>query len=426
MLIEFSVKNFRSIKDVQTLSMAANPKTEYQETNTFDSGVKSLPRLLRSSIMYGPNASGKSNIILALNFMQFFVLHSQAQQQGQPIPTSPFMLNTETRNEPSEFEVHFVQNGTRYQYGFRANTTQVMAEWLVAYPNNRPQRWFERSFNVETNEEEWEFSNLFLGGSRRQFWRDTTRSNALFLSTAIQLNNEQLRPVFDWFQQKLAIILPSSLINQDISIKLCSDDAGCDQMMQFMNTADINIAGVEVRKAPFKAEILPLDMPEILREKIISDMKDKEMANIRFHHLADNGEIVAFGLEEESHGTQKIFWMAGPILDVLAKGRILVVDELDTNLHPLLLEYLVKLMHNNSLNKNNAQLIFATHNTTILDCPDIRRDQFWFVEKQIDNSTKLYPLTDFSPRKKEARERGYLKGRYGALPIIRGGLLYAE
>ena len=147
------------------------------------------------------------------------------------------------------------------------------------------------------------------------------------------------------------------------------------------------------------------------------------MTKISFYHKADNGERVPFGLENEFHGTQKLFWLAGPWFDVLSKGRVLVVDELDTNLHPLLLDFLVQLIHNNNLNEKNAQLIFATHNTSILASNDIRRDQFWFVDKRRDSSTKLYPLTDFSPRKKEARESGYLKGRYGALPIIRGGLL---
>jgi AAA15 family ATPase/GTPase len=197
---------------------------------------------------------------------------------------------------------------------------------------------------------------------------------------------------------------------------------GHARMMDFMNAADINIDGIEVQKKSFAPDMLPPDMPDPIREVLLRDLKNKKMANVRIRHLGESGDSVEFGLGDESDGTQKLFWIAGPWMDVLEKGRVLVIDELDTHLHPVLVHFLVGLMHGSGTNPQNAQLLFTTHNTSLLDDDSIRRDQFWFVEKKADNSTSVYPLTDFHPRKKEALERGYLKGRYGALPIIRKGM----
>jgi len=421
-LIEFSVENFRSIRERQTLSMAASASGHLRDSNTFSTDMKALPHLLRSAIFYGPNAGGKSNLVKAFHVMQWIVLNSQAQQQGQAIPVVPFRLSSVTAGKPTEFEVQVIQDGVRYQYGFAASPERVHSEWLIAYPQGRPQRWFDREFNAENGADEYEFSPLFHGGARRQLWKDTTRGNALFLSTAIQLNNEQLRPLFSWFKDRLAVVLPNTQFREEFSLRLFEEKGGQERMMDFMNAADINIAGIEVQKKNFVPEMLPPDMPEPLRDVILRDFQDKKMANIRIRHLGEGGEVVEFGLGDESDGTQKLFWIAGPWMDVLAKGRVLVIDELDTHLHPVLMHFLVGLMHGSGMNPQNAQLLFTTHNTSLLDDDSIRRDQFWFVEKKADNSTSVYPLTDFHPRKKEALERGYLKGRYGALPIIRKGM----
>ena len=422
MLIEFSVGNFRSVRERQTLSMAASASADLRDSNTFSTDIKALPRLLLSAILYGPNAGGKSNLVKAFHVMQWIVLNSQAQQQGQVIPVVPFRLSSEMAGKPSEFEVHIIQDGVRYQYGFAASTERVHSEWLIAYPQGRPQRWFDRAFNTETGADEYEFSPLFHGGTRRQLLKETTRGNALFLSTAIQLNNEQLRPLFSWFKDRLAVVLPGAQFRQDFSLRMFEEEGGHARMMDFMTAADINIAGIEVQKKNFGPEMLPPDMPEPIREVILRDLQDKKMVNIRIRHLGEGGEVVEFGLGDESDGTQKLFWIAGPWMDVLVKGRVLVIDELDTHLHPLLVRFLVSLMHGSGTNPKNAQLLSTTQNTSLLDDDSIRRDQFWFVEKKADNSTSVYPLTDFHPRKKEALERGYLKGRYGALPIIRKGM----
>jgi uncharacterized protein len=422
MLIEFKVTNFRSLHTTQTLSMVAGTGTEHKEQNTFLSGLSSLPNLLRSAAVYGPNAAGKSNLFRAMLFMRNFVLTSQALQEGQNINVVPFRLNSKSRTEPSEFEVTFIQDKMRYQYGFAVNNTRVTNEWLLAYPAGRPQRWFERKFDLQKNSDEWYFGSKFSGPRPMlDVWQKATRQNGLFLSTAIQLNNEQLKPVFNWFQQKLAVVLSSGEINLQFSIEQCTSEEGKKRIMEFMNSADISILGIELKKTPFSPEILPPNLPQEIKELCIKDMQGKELSNVRFlHKTIDSSDIVSFDISDESGGTQKLFTFAGPLLDVLARGRILFVDELDTSLHPLMVRFLINLIHNTEINRNKAQLVFTTHDTSVLDTDIFRRDQVWFVEKDTESASRLYPLSDFSPRKGEALERGYLKGRYGALPYMGG------
>lgn len=404
MLIEFSVTNFRSIRETQTLSMAASKyDKELVETNCTETPVSGLPRLLRSAVIYGPNAAGKSNLLKALGFMKNFVLQSHSLQEGESIDVVPFALAVDTKHEPSEFEIFFIQDSIRYQFGFAANGHLVTKEWLYSYPKGRVKRLYERAYDPATNDYKWYDPSL---NGPKELWKKSTRKNALFLSTAIQLNSEQLKPVFNWFQTGLQVVFPSGEISLHNSVTQCATDEGRENIMEFMNAADLSIAGIEVHRA-----VTTLDT--------VNEQSPKDRPSlIRFQHKSDTGELLTLNFSEESDGTQKLFSYAGPLLDVLAIGRLLVVDELDTSLHPLMVRFLISLVHNPAINKHNAQLIFTTHDTSVLD-PDLyRRDQIWFVEKAKDQSSRLYPLSDFSPRKGEALERNYLHGRYGALPFI--------
>jgi AAA15 family ATPase/GTPase len=351
--------------------------------------------------------------------MQSFVLESHSLQEGQTIKTVPFALNERSQNEPCEFEIFFLQDNVRYQYGFAANRMRVTKEWLLAFPEGKAQRWYEREYDATEDKDKWYFGSKFSG--RRQLWQEATRKNALFLSTAIQLNNEQLKPVFSWFQNKLVSILPGAPINLKFSIDQCASAEGTLRIMDFMNSADIGISGIEVKKIPIppmKSEMLPPDMPQPIKEKILLEMQGKELPDIQFLHKMDTGESVPFRFSDESDGTKRLFAFAGPWLDVLAKGRILFVDELGTSLHPLMVRFLLGLIQNQEINRYNAQLIFTTHDISVLDTDILRRDQIWFVEKDPKQASRLYPLSDFKPRQGEALEKGYLKGRYGALPFI--------
>src|SRR5574341_1542105 len=166
MLIEFSVTNFRSLKDTQTLSLAASRYfREMEDQNCFETGIRGLPKLLRSAVIYGPNASGKSNLISSAAFMKYMVINSAGKiQEGEEFDIVPFLLDQTSKDKESEFEVIFIEEGIRYQYGFALNKRRVLREWLIAYPEGRPQRWFDREYDPQTNEDTYEFGSKFLGG----------------------------------------------------------------------------------------------------------------------------------------------------------------------------------------------------------------------------------------------------------------------
>jgi uncharacterized protein len=421
MLIEFSVSNYRSILDRQTLSMAASSAKELESLNTITADTEgAMPRLLRSTVLYGPNASGKSTLIQALRFVKNQVLNSQKESQaGDAIDVTPFKLTAASRVADSDFEVTFVEQGVRYQYGFCCNQQRFTEEWLIAYPLGRAQKWFHRVFDAEAGQDAYKFSTAFLGGKvRHRLWQEQTRPNALFLSTAVQLNNEQLQAVFMWFKDRLRVVVDSAHgLNPSYTIKRCSQDEDRQRVVAFMNSADLSIADIQLKESQFSVDAFPKDMPAVIREKLMKDFEGKHLLEPRFLHKDVNtNESVEFDESEESEGTQALFAFAGPWLDVIENERVLVVDELDTSLHPLVVHHLVKQLHHEG---TKAQLIFTTHDTTLLSQKLLRRDQVWFLEKDAKSATRLYPLSDFSPRDNEAIERGYLNGRYGAIPFLR-------
>ncbi len=414
MLIELNVTNYRSFLNTACLQMTAGSTDDLRDQNTFVPPIKGVPNLLRSSVIYGPNASGKSNLLKALFFMKQFVLASAKGQEGDAIAVSPFLFDMQSQTEPCEFEVLFIAGGVRYQYGFSADTARVTHEWLLAYPEGRAQRWFERVWNVDARQYEYYFGSKFTG--KKRIWQDATRSNGLFLSTAIQLNNEQLKPVFYWFHN-LVVIRHQDIIDPGFSMLQCLTEHGREQILKFMNAADLSIDTIKCESKEFTEEELPLNIPTEVKAKLLGS--GKKMTRVFFgHQVGDTGQMAWLPIEEESDGTKKLFAYAGPWLEGLQHGRVFLVDELDNSLHPYMVRYLLKLIHNTETNKNGAQLIFTTHDTTILDQKIMRRDQIWFIEKDEQNGSSLYPLSDFKPRKKEALEKGYLQGRYGALPYI--------
>jgi len=418
MLVEFTVKNYRSIKDEQVLSLAKAKGDELEDSNCFTPDAPSSVPLLRSAAIYGANAAGKSNIIHAMMEMESIVRNSaSSNQEGDEISVTPFLFDDDSPSEPSEFEMVFISEGVRYQYGFAATKYNVVEEWLIAYPKGRPQRWFSRSFNSKTKLSEYKFSDYLTG--QKSVWQSATRTNALFLSTAVLLNSEQLKPVFNWFKKRLR---PTDVggWGPSFTATLCDEAVTKKRVLSFLKAADFDIHDIKVDKQKFDLEMLPDEIPESARESIIKELKEKEFLDIKTIHKTASNKLVLLNFEEESDGTQQFFSFIGPWLDTLKNGYILVIDELHDSLHPKMVKYLVGLFNNSKTNPKNAQLIFTTHETSILNQDVFRRDQVWFCEKDKSQATSLYPLTDFSPRKdRENIEMGYLSGRYGALPYVR-------
>ena len=414
MLVEFRIKNFRSLRDEQVLSLVASRDKTLQQTHTLATGLKAAPSLLCSAVVYGANASGKSNLIKAMQYMRGVVAESATViQPGQTYAVQPFRLDAQSAKEPTGFEVTFIVDGVRYQYGFAMTSQRIVSEHLLVYKAFKPQRWFERHFNEASGKDIYNFGPGLKGS--RTLWEGATRPNALFLSMAVQLNSEALRPVFDWFVNGLVIFNEQAQLSQQVSIQMLKQPDGRKQICDFLSAADVSIADIEVvtRKVPGQA--VHVDLVAGKTEVRTEEMEEHQL---RFSHVTGQGKAV-FDLTEESNGTRNLLFLAGPVLEILRKGQTLVIDELDTSLHTLLVRELVRLFHLPEINTGGAQLIFTTHDTSLLDAPDLfRRDQVWFVEKDRDQTSALVSLSEFSPRKNEALERGYLMGRYGGVPLL--------
>jgi hypothetical protein len=312
---------------------------------------------------------------------------------------APFKLG-DSDEAPCEFEIVVFIDNVRYHYGLSAKQDCIYREWLVCYPDSRPQRWFEREYRPDTDSYDWWFGPKFAGGrSQHQVWRDSTRKDALFLTTSVSLNCEQLRKFYNWLSYLRVLGLSGTGSTHDMTSEgmFQTDKEEYAVLTDFVRKADLGIDRLELKK--YESE-------EGLREETILAW-----------HKTDNGEKAFDFSDEESDGTRQLFRLAGPWRYSLKYGLPLFIDELDRSLHPMLTRFLIEFF-NSPQNTKNAQLIFTTHNTSLL-APDLfRRDQIWFAEKDKKRATQLYSLLDYSPRKDEAWERGYLTGRYGAIPVI--------
>lgn len=414
MLVEFRVQNFRSLRDEQVLSLIASKDNTLRDTNALATGINAAPLLVRSTVIYGANASGKSNLIKALQYMRGVVAESATViQPGQTFAVQPFRLDAESSSQPTAFEVTFLLNGVRYQYGFAMTAQRIVSEHLLVYKAFKPQRWFTRQVHADTDKDVYDFGPGLKGP--KNVWEGATRPNSLFLSMAVQLNSEALRPVFDWFVNHLVIFNEQAQLNPQVSIQMLKQSDGRKEICNFLSSADLSIADIDVETRKVSGQAVHFDLVAGKTEVRTEEMEEHRL---RFHHVTERGQAV-FDLADESNGTRNLLFLSGPVLDILGKGLTLVIDELDTSLHTLLVRELVRLFHRPDINTGGAQLIFTTHDTSLLDAPDLlRRDQIWFVEKDRHQASSLVALSEFGPRKNEALERGYLMGRYGGVPLL--------
>jgi AAA15 family ATPase/GTPase len=416
MLLEFRIKNFRSFRDENTLSLVASKDQDLLQANTFGLDAP-VPRAVRSAVVYGANASGKSNLVRALQLMRGVVVESASLKPEQLFNVQPFRLSDDSAREPTLFEVSLALNGERFQYGFTFTPQRIVSEWLLVYRTSKPQRWFTREFDSIKNKEVFRFGPHLNGP--KTTWRDATRPNALFLSTAVQLNSEQLRPLVDWFTNSLVVLMDGGMMPFNLSTERIQNPEGHTAVRSLMEAADIGIAAISAVRQKSVTQTFNLDLQTGKSNALTSE---GELIVPKFKHVA--GDVSAdFDLFDESQGTQKLFALAGPLLDIISRGSVLVIDELDRSLHPLLVRQIVEAFQSGAPEECKAQLIFTTHDTSLLDAKLLRRDQIWLTEKRQDQSSHLIPLTEFSPRKNEALEKGYLGGRYGGVPILGGSLI---
>lgn len=424
MLLQFSIKNFKTFKDRATLSLIASnyDKDSRERENIVHHEAFGL-RLLKSAVLYGANASGKSKLVDAFAFMRYFVINSSKEsQKGEIIDVEPFRLSTETEHEPSEFEIIFLHQNVLYRYGFEVTSEKIVSEWLYHKPKTKEVELFYREGNTfNTHERSFTKGNMVVR-------EGLVRDNALLVSVAAQFNEITAINVLDWFKRLKTLSGLQEHGYQGFTMAKTEDPEHKAKIMDLLKAADLGIQDIELQK--IDVESLPKGMPKELKDRIIREVREEKkefFSDVLTKHKKYNAQFqpidnINFSLEDdESSGTRKFFALTGPILDVIENGYTLVVDELDSKLHPNLVCKIVALFNSKEFNQKNAQLIFNTHDTNLLDAGLFRRDQIWFTSKNKYGEAKLYSLADFTSeevRKTEPFEENYIKGKYGAVPFL--------
>lgn len=409
--------------------MVAGRKTGSDNRKSLETGNALAPRVLRSAVILGPNGSGKSNLLRAMQFLSSFVEESFANAKPkEKIEVSPYRLDPEKARQNTELEIIFITDKNLYQFGFEYNSNLIVKEWLFMKPNapgTRMRSVYEREYIEESNSYSWSLNESILKGER-ETWKESTRPNALFLSTAVQLNAKPLQAPYDWITNSFRVTNAPHLSNEFTSM-LCKDKSSREHVIRFLNSVDVDISDVSIKERK-----LSLDNPvmenfsESFKATIIEQMKDYKTYDQVFFRTDKKGNSVKFRPRDESTGTMAIFSLAGPWIDVLENGLVLVIDELQNSLHPLALRHMASMFENQNINKSGAQLIFTTHDSSVLMGNFVHRDQVWLADRPTGDPSTLYPLSDFDIRDGEALQRGYLGGRYGALPQVKEDVLCGQ
>ncbi len=423
MLLQFKFGNFRSFKDVATLSMVASKDKEFQNSHVFQ--LTDKVNVLRSAAIYGANASGKSNLIDAISFMRNFVLTSSKEtvSSEEKINVEPFLLDVESEKEPSTFEVVFNLEKERFRYGFQLNSEKVINEWLFCAFDGKAR---ESQLFIRENTNDFDVKPAFKGAKKIKELR--VKENVLFLSLCSQLGVELANKIVSLFFFKIGIISGAEPTGyRNFTKEKMNDHEYMNFFIELLSIAGTGINGLEKQEAKYTEKDLPDGLNDETRLKLLNMSKIDVFTK---HNMFDKdgkivGEVV-FNMEnQESEGTHQLFCLAGPLFDTIKNNRIMIVDEFSTKLHPKLARAIIDFFHNigegEVFSNSSSQIIFATHNTDIMTNRFFRRDQVYFVDKNHKESSILYSLADFKlgkPRKDASFNKDYIAGKYGAVPSI--------
>lgn len=420
MLIEFSVKNFLSFKDKITLSMEKGNGEE----NINNIIKNDITDLLRTSVIYGANASGKSNVIKAFTCAIILVRTSNLMMPGGKLDlVKPFLLDDISRNKPSEFEFIFITNNIKYRYYFSADENKIYDEILDAYYSQKPTNIFTR-----TNTNDYEFNS---DKTKLEELKNKNLENKLFLATSSSWNYDKTRNPFLWFLNVIDTYDSFTNILDNDLISYSKNDKDLKEFtLKLLKEADILIKDINV---DYEEKNMDENMVDLLIPKINQNSKvfKTKSINIELEHEVidefNKKHFYKLNFIDESLGTKVLFSLAPILKRAFSSSKVIIVDEFEKSMHPKLVEFIIKLFNNSDINKYNSQLIFTTHATNLLDLELLRRDQIWFTEKNPSNGvTDLYPLDSFSVRKDENILKGYINGRYGAIPFIKDVDLWLE
>ncbi|MGJ8655715.1 MAG: AAA family ATPase [Akkermansiaceae bacterium] len=421
MLLNFEFSNYKSFHERQSFTMEAVNSYKELKSNVMHSEIPGITNKswLKGAVIYGANASGKTSVIEAMGVLRYLVTDSASFTDPEtPIP-AVFPFAFAPVSEPSVFRVEIAIKNIKHEFTLAVTQERVIYESLKVFPNKNgaSQTRYERKWNANSSEYEWsgsKSSQATLDKTRRKL----TLKNMLYLSRSVSLGDELLEPVFRWFKDHLILIdQAEKRLSEEFTSDWIQNDHNRKLITQLLKSADLGITNIRVKK-----QFLSSEVEDEIRdrysstdaEKMINELKQQK--RIELEHQGPDGEAIYLPWKHESLGTQKLFAMLGPWIDMLNSGRVVFVDELESSFHPNIVRELLKLFMFNDF--SSAQLVFTSHCSILLDEEILRRDQIWFTEKNTDGKSTLYPLTKFKPRNDESLARGYLAGRYGGTPFI--------
>jgi uncharacterized protein len=411
MIIDFTISNFRSIKTEQTFSLyAENPGSHLLSNITYPTSSK--VGVLKCAGVYGANASGKSNLLLALRALRYIICKTGELKEGDEIRCyEPYQLSEDSKSAPIRFEIEFVTpDGMQYKYLVSFTRNKIIEEYLDFYPSAKAASIFSRGLN-----DTWEtirFGTLYKGGKKRH---SLFESNA-YISVAGNKADapEIVRKVYNYFRKEMLLLCCDEHV---LHPGVLNSSNLLEKVAAFLSLVDTGITGI---KSEDNVEIEDISFPKGMSEKIKETIIRQNKTKFLFSHDTDYGGMEYFDLKQESSGTQKLFELAPVIIDALENGGVLVFDELDNSMHPFMAELIIKLFNDEEVNNNGAQLIFSTHNINLMSPDCFRRDQIWFTEKN-DGATTFYSLEDFDKKKVKPQSPfniWYAEGRFGGVPKI--------
>ncbi len=413
MLIGFKLHNFRSFLSEQTFSYMAFPDRGHEATRSAPTSSRDARKRSKIAVNFGPNASGKTNFILGLATLRNLILHSTTHSEAQFRERyTPFQFGPST-GRPTDFEIDVLLDHVRYRYTLAYDARRIRCERLLVYRTGKSQRWFERRFDEATQADEWmPFSSSFHGS--RDLWRKATRHNVPFLTTAVQLNSELLKPLYQWFESGIDILLPSDTTDLSRTASRLRDAEFKARLIGLLRTLGIQVDDMRVveRHAPLAGQAMIDDsLPN-------HSVQGGAPPHIDFLHARSGRSPVWLDSLYEGAGTHRLLGLFGPLLDTMEYGKLLVVDEFDASLHPLAARFLIQLINDPLISSRRAQLLLTSHNTTLMDQNFLRRDEIWLTQLDQNYASHLWPLSQSKPRRHELIAKHYLRGRYGAVPDI--------
>jgi AAA15 family ATPase/GTPase len=439
MLLQFIVKNFMCFAEETIFSMVASAKLEQHKNHLIHTNYES--DLLRTSILYGANAHGKTKLVEAIGFAKHLIVNGI--QGTKSIPVEPFRLDKNLRTQPSSFEFIIFYQSIRYHYGFIINNQRVLEEWLFVTPNKRELRYFER-ITSETGKVTVELGGSLARKNTKQkqfleFVAQGTRPNQLFLTEALERNVEKLKPLYEWFENVLQVVpvTPSYL---PLEIRANKEKPFISFLSDFLKQADTGIQSIKTVEEELDYEKHFPGLPEQIRLEIennissgktiimfsegksytlcANEVGEPVLIRLEAQHHGYDGSVVSFDFAKESAGTQRLAHLLPILVDLLTSEKVYILDELDRSLHALLPKLFLENYLNAVSKKHHSQLIFTTHDTNLLDLNLLRKDEIWFLEKNEQGASQLYSLINLKMNSDLNIQKAYLQGRFGGIPFI--------